>query len=170
MAQGLVRALERAELHATVTGTMSLAANSEIKLAEGQTVKLEDRTPLKLDPNSSVQVIANVKLDVPQPSKEQLQVDLPSKTGDLPFTDYTIFRDVKYGPGSVETGWSFELSDRTRPKLQYCSYRQALAKGKHIRYLLAVDGAPVKTPTATKPSFSFDFDDAVSNCIWFSGM
>jgi hypothetical protein len=170
IAQVLFQALERAQMTTSVTGTMSLPPNSEIKLANGQTVKLEQRSPLKLDPNSSVRIVGNLKVDVPQPSKEQLQVDLPSKSGERPLTDYTIFRSVKYSDGSVDTGWNFEPSDPSRPRFQHCYYQSQIINGKHVKIVLGVNGAPLKSSSTAKPSFNFNFDEAISNCVWFSGM
>jgi hypothetical protein len=164
-ARALVEALERAELKATVTGTMSLASNSELRLAAGQVVKFADGTIVRLDPNSSVRVVGDIK--VPQPSTRQLQPN--ARSGDqLPFTSYTIFRSVEYGQGRVETGWNYDLSDTTRPRSQYCSYIQSVAKGAQIKDVIAVNGLPRKPPVQVKASF--DFDGALLNCIWFSGV
>jgi hypothetical protein len=170
IAQVLVQALEQAQLTTTVTGAMSLPPNSEIRLADGQTVKLEQRTPVKLDPNSSVRIVGDFRVNVPQPSKGQLQVDLTSKSGDLPFTDYTIFRSIDYRSGSVDTAWSFDLSDTTRPRYQYCQYIEHVAKGKQVRYVLGENGNPRKISTTVKPPLDFDFDEAFLNCVWFSGL
>jgi hypothetical protein len=67
-ARSLVEALERAELKTTVTGTMALAPNSELRLASGQTVRLDEGATIKLDPNSSVRVVGDLKIDMPQPT------------------------------------------------------------------------------------------------------
>src|SRR5262249_52159885 len=39
---------------------------------------------------------------------------------------------------AAATGWRYDLSDTTRPKLQYCYYTQALDKGLSAKYTLAV--------------------------------
>jgi hypothetical protein len=77
-AKALVDALERAQLKTMVTGTMSLAPNSEVKLAAGQTVRVEEGTTIKLDPSPSVRVVGDLKIDMPQPSKQQLQLETTS--------------------------------------------------------------------------------------------
>jgi hypothetical protein len=119
VATALVQAIEYAELKTSVTGTMSLAENSEVHLAAGQSVKLEDGAIVKLEPNSSVRVVGDLKIDIPQPSKGQLQLDTTSKNDELPFTNYTVFTSVQYGTGEVVTGWNYDLSDTMRPKTQY---------------------------------------------------
>jgi hypothetical protein len=115
-AKALVEAFNRAELKANVTGIMSLSPDSEIKLVDGQTVKIDEGATVKLDPTSSIRVVGDLKVDVPQPSQQQLQLETISKSNDVPFTSYTIFKDVSFQTGYVETGWSFELAEP--PKLR----------------------------------------------------
>jgi hypothetical protein len=122
---------------------------------------------VKLDPSSAIRVIGDLKYDLPQPSKQQLQADATSRSHGLPFTSYTVFKSTNFGAGQVETGWNFDLSDPIRPKSQFCSYRQSISKGKAIKYTIAVDGAARQPSPLAK--LSFDFDEALSNCIWFSG-
>src|SRR5262249_14601877 len=104
-AKALVEALERSHIKTTVSGIMSLAPDSELRLAPEQMVKLEGGATVKLDPNSSVRVIGDLKIDLPQPTKQQLQVDTRGANNELPFTSYTIFRSTPYGKGEVVTGW-----------------------------------------------------------------
>jgi hypothetical protein len=142
-------------------------SGSELKLATGQTVKLAEGAIVGLDPNSSVRVIGNLKIDMPQPSKQQLQLDTTSSSDELPFTNYTIFRSVSYGAGEVVTGWDFDLSDTTRPKIQFCYYTQSMDKGLAAKYTIAVNDSPKRPSTLEK--LSFNFEGALLNCIWFSG-
>jgi hypothetical protein len=72
MAAALSEAIANSELRATVSGRMTLAP-TELKLAQQQTIKLEEGATVKLDPNSSVRVVGDLKVDMPQPSKRQLQ-------------------------------------------------------------------------------------------------
>jgi hypothetical protein len=169
VAKALVDALQRSELKTTVTGTMALAQGSEVVLALGQVVRLNEGATVKLDPSSTIRVVGDLKIDVPQPSKLQLQLDTMSKSGEgLPFTNYTIFTDVKFGTGEVVTGWNYDLSDTLRPKAQYCYYSESLDKGLTARYTLALNGTPQRPSPLAK--LSFNFDGAVANCIWFSGL
>lgn len=169
VAKALVDAIQRSELKTTVTGTMSLAPDSEIVLAPGQIVRLNEGATVKLDPNSTIRVVGDLKIDIPQPSKQQLQLDTMSKSGEeLPFTNYTIFTDVKFGTGEVVTGWNYDLSDTLRPKQQYCYYGESLDKGLSARYTLALNGTPQRPSPLAK--LSFNFDGAIANFIWFSGL
>jgi hypothetical protein len=164
-AKALVTALEKTELKTTVTGTMSLSQDSELRLASGQTVKLDESTSLKIDPSSSVRVIGELKM--PQPSEHQLQPDATTGGDELPFTSYMIFRTVPLGQGLVETGWAYDLSDTIRPKNQFCYYRQSVDEGLVGKITIAVDGAAMRPSQPVK--LPFNFDAALADCIWFSG-
>jgi hypothetical protein len=104
---------------------------------------------------------------LPQPSKQQLQLNTTSKSDELPFTNYTLFREVAYEKGHVATGWNYDLSDTVRPKSQMCYYKQALDKGLSAKYTIAVNNSPQRPSALSK--VSFNFDGALANCILFSG-
>jgi hypothetical protein len=167
ISRSVADALQKTELKSVVTGKMALDPKSEIRLASDQTIRLSEGTTVKLDPSSSVRIIGNMKIDVPQPSKQQLQVDTTSQSEQLPFTEYTVFRDVDYGKGHVVTGWNYDLTDQLRPRSQICYYQESRAQGLSARYTLAVNNYPRRPSALTK--VSFDFDGALANCIWFSG-
>jgi hypothetical protein len=166
-AKALAEAFRRAEFKTTVSGKMSLAMDSEVKLAPHQTVKLVDGASIKLDPDSTIRVVGDLKLDVPQPSRKQLQLDATSGSNELPFTRYTVFKYAKYASGEVVTGWGFELSDPSRPTYQRCYYEEVLTSGVSASQTIAMNGLPRRPSALTK--LTFDFDGALSNCTWFSG-
>jgi hypothetical protein len=166
-AKAIADAFRRAELRTSVSGHLELNPNSEVTVAPGQSVELNSADPLKLDPASTVRVVGDLKVDVPQPSKQQLQLDATSAANDVPFTRYTVFKAAGFGAGSVTTAWSFDLSDTSRPTLQRCYYEQTLGKGISASQTIALDAAPRRPSELAK--LSFDFDGALANCIWFSG-
>jgi hypothetical protein len=166
-AKAIADAFRKAELHTSVKGLVELKPNSEVSLAPGQAVQVGSSEPLKLDSNSTVRVVGDLKVDIPQPSKEQLQLDATSAAKDVPFTRYTIFKSTSFGAGTVTTAWSYDLSDPNRPTGQRCYYEQTLGKGISVNQTLAFDAAPRRPPASKK--LSFDFDGAVASCIWFSG-
>ena len=166
-AKALSDAFQKAQIKTSVTGTMALA-NAEVSLAKDQSVRLAEGSVVKLDPASSVRVTGDFKTDVPQPSKRQLQLDATTNSKDLPFTRYTVFKSAPFGAGVVVTGWNFELSDTSKPLLQRCYYEQLLDKGIAATQTIAIDGAARRPSALTK--LSFDFDGALGNCIWFSGL
>lgn len=166
-AMALSDALNKASIKTTVTGVMELAS-SEITLSSGQTVRLAEGSSVRIDPNSSIRVTGDLKNEVPQPSKRQLQLDATAANRDLPFTRYTVFKSTAFGSGVVVTGWNFELTDPGRPQAQRCYYEQVLDKGIAATQTLALDGVARRPSALTK--LSFDFDGALGNCIWFSGL
>jgi hypothetical protein len=105
-------------------------------------VTLKEGAVVKLDPNSSIRVVGDLKYDVPQPSKQQLQEEATIGDHELPFTSYVIFKSTNYNAGQVVTGWGFDLSDPIRPKYQFCYYTQSLAKGAAYKYSIAFNGSP----------------------------
>jgi hypothetical protein len=167
ISRSLADSIKRMELKSVVSGKMILSPNSEVKLAPGQVIRLAEGTTVKLDPSSAVRIIGNMKVDVPQPSKQQLQLDTTSPSEQLPFTEYTIFKDVNYERGHVVTGWNYDLVDPMRPKSQLCYYEESPSQGVSSRYTLSVNNYPRRPSALTK--VSFDFDGALANCIWFSG-
>jgi hypothetical protein len=167
IAKGMVSALQQTKMKAIVFGRMSLSPDLELKLAAGQSVLVSEDTSLKLDPDSSVRIVGKLKVDVPQPSREQLQLGAKSNSDASVFTNYTIFRDVSYENGHVVTGWHYDLSDTSHPKSQTCYYAESMPRGLSAKYVLAVDESPRRPSALTK--ISFNFDGALANCMWFSG-
>ena len=167
IALALRDAFARAELKTSVTGTLSLTPGSELTLAPNQTLKLAEGAVVKLDPNSSVRIVGDLKVDVPQPSKQQLQLDATSVSKELPVTEYTVFKTVVFGTGYVVTSWNFEPSDTARPNYQRCYYEQALDRGLAATQTIAVDGSP--RPVSALAKLPFDFEGALAGCTWFSG-
>lgn len=167
-AKAFVEAIERTDIKTSVSGTMTIAPTSMLRLSPGQTIKIDEAAFVKLDPRSTVRIVGDLKIDAPQPSKEQLQLDTSNTSAQLPFTTYTIFRSVGHGDGQVVTGWNYYLSDTIRPRAQYCYYTEKISGGLAAKYTLAFNGHPRQPSTLTK--LSFDFDAALTNCIWFSGL
>ena len=163
-AKALVTAFGRTELKTIVSGTMALSPDSELKLANGQTIKLNEGATVKLDPSSSVRVVGDLNVEFLQPSKQQLQVDATSESNELPITDYTIFKSVKFDSGFVVSGWKYELSNTMRPKWQYCYYGQSISEGLSTNHYIAVDGSPLKPSNLMK--LTFNFEGALANCVW----
>lgn len=166
-AKALSDALSRANIKTAVTGTMELA-NSEITLSAGQSIRLAEPSVVRLDPNSSIRVATELRNEVPQPTKRQLQLDATASSKETPFTRYTVFKSTGFNSGVVVTGWSFELTDTSRPQSQRCYYEQTLDKGLAATQTIAIDGVARRPSALTK--LSFDFDGALGNCIWFSGL
>ncbi|MET4374801.1 hypothetical protein ABIA99_007533 [Bradyrhizobium sp. LB12.1] len=166
IASAVTEGISRAQVKTIVGGTMTLAPTAELRIADGETVSLDPSTTVRLDPDTTIKVVGDFKVDVPQPSKEQLQVDATSTSKEFPSTRYTVFRFVRLGSGSVVTAWNFELTDTTTPNFQRCYYEETLSSGVSAIQDIAFNGQP-KPPNALN-KLSFDFDGAVANCTWFA--
>jgi hypothetical protein len=164
-AEALADAFRKAEFKTDVTGTMALSKDTELRLAKNQVVHLEEGTTVRLDPHSSVQIVGNLRM--PQPSARQLQQDTRNRNDDLPFTSYMVFRSVNLGAGAVETGWYYDLSDTNRPRAQHCYYREALDDGLAGKITIARNGTPEQFSPLVK--LPFKIEEALADCIWFSG-
>jgi hypothetical protein len=167
VAEAVGQAFARATIHTAVEGEVSLASDATLTLAPNQNVKLAEGAIVALDPASTVKVVGDFKVDVPQPSKQQLQLDTTTNSKELPFTQYTVFKGVSFGSGYVVTSWNFDLGDTTRPYYQRCYYEQNLDQGIAATQTIAVDGS--SRPLSNLAKLPFDFDGAVASCIWFSG-
>ncbi|MBH5373391.1 hypothetical protein [Bradyrhizobium glycinis] len=160
-------AFKRAEIKTLVSGTMSLSPDSELTISKDQFVRVLEGMTVKLDSSSTVRVVGDLKVNVQQPSKEQLQLETTSVSEELPFTRYTIFNSSSFGSGTVVTGWSFEVSDPTRLTYQRCYFEQVLDKGIAATQTIAIDGAAKRVSPLSK--LPFDFEGALANCVWFPG-
>ena len=167
VAAAIGQAFSKATIHTSVDGEVSLGPDATLTIAPNQTVKLTEGATVSLDPNSSVRVTGDFKVNVPQPSKQQLQLDTTSNSKELPFTQYTVFKGSSFGTGYVVTGWNFDLTDTSKPFYQRCYYEQNLDEGIAATQTIAIDGSP--RPVSSLAKLPFDFDGAVANCIWFSG-
>jgi len=178
IADAIVRALDRT----------TLKTSGEVRLADDARVRLESQ-PLTLDPNAAMRIEGPVKLDpeatvkldpgargpaprpgaeTARPTAEQLQRDAKPPSGVSAVTNYTVFKSVRFGQGSVVTGWSFNSSEQTKPSTQYCYYVQGVGEvdsNAQVKVDVAVNG--VMLPNL-KPR-NFDPAAAAAACTWFEG-
>ena len=184
IADALVRALDRT----------TIKAAGEFRLAPGSSVRLDNAT-VALDPNATVRVGEPLKLDPaatvrldpeprnqggqevaqsgsqqgtqPRPTPAQLRQDAKAGSGARPVTNYTIFKSVTLGQGSVVTGWSFTSSEQAAPTRQYCYYVQDVGSdvGSQFKVDVAIDGQmlPILKPRG------FELAAAAASCTWFDG-
>jgi hypothetical protein len=158
MASAFATALEHANL-----GTVKLDHQQTIEVTG--TVAMTPGT-VSLEPGGTVRVIG----DIPRPTDRQLNgASLPANGGSPPskvVTDYTIFKMVSFGNGSVKTGWDFTTSEQQYPTRQFCYYDEPAAAGILTMMNLALNGKMLDTALAYK---SIDARMAASRCQWFEG-
>ncbi len=192
IADALVRALDRTTLKAA--GEFRLAPGSTVRL-DNATVALDPNAtvrvgePLKLDPAATVRLDSEPRSPGGQegaqqgsqpgnqpgnqpgaqarPTSAQLRQDAKPGSGARAVTNYTIFKSVPLGQGSVVTGWSFSSSEQTAPTRQYCYYVQDAGAdgGSQVKVDVAIDGQmlPNLRPRGFEPAA------AAASCTWFDG-
>src|SRR5262249_33795084 len=110
MADAMRQALERAQL--TTTGELKLADGSTVALAPGGQVRIAPGSVVRVDPSYTAKTSKNDDvLPTPVLPPAQTTPSLPGKV----ITQYTIFKTVQFGKGSVVTGWIFADSNQAYP-------------------------------------------------------
>jgi hypothetical protein len=77
---------------------------------------------------------------------------------------YTIFHEVKFAGGRVETGWVYQSSNDTEPQRQFRRYitNTDAATGSEESWMIGLNGQPATLPKLPE----FDVTDALRNCVW----
>lgn len=162
----LSEALSKVQLRASAGGTVQLEPH-DLSLAKGQTVSLSADSHVLLDRSSTV--VANGDITVQLPSISVPPNVMPRAAGKMPLvTNFTVFKAVAFGKGSVMTGWSFLTSAQATPTYQYCYYTANLeTRGFDINVALGRDG---KLETAKTLPTGFDVNAAFDRCVWFKNV
>jgi hypothetical protein len=147
LAEALVTALNQATI--TIVGT----------------VKLDDGSTGKPDTKEATGHLDTTDSSI-RPTEQQVRPQAVPPSGAKPVTDFTVFKHVEWGKGSVVTGWDYGSNEDETPKSQFCYYTPVeTGNGISIRYTIANDGV-LDTRVSKYP---FDAKKAFANCIWFGG-
>lgn len=156
---------------ADVLGKTLQDARLTAAIDPASTVKLEPGASVKLEPGGEVTARGTVSVsgsapsDLPRPTQRQLNASATPDSKARVTTDYTVFKTVDFGSGTVVTGYNF-TPDADVPKTQYCYYAEGAPPGEaSLRINLGKDG----TYVPSKPRPGFDPQAAASNCVWFKG-
>jgi hypothetical protein len=140
IADALVRALDRT----------TLKTAGEVRLAPDSTVRLEAGPPQPVRP------LAPAAAETPAAASPASRA----------VTNYTVFKNVRFGKGLVVTGWTFDSSDQPAPSSQYCYYSESMGgSGAQLRIDIAAEGVllPDSRPKGV------DAPAAAASCVWFDG-
>ena len=149
LADILARALEKTTMHAALDPAAS------VHLQPGATVGL--------DPNAQVHVSDLPAL--PRPTSAQLRGGGNPASKAAVQTNYTVFRNVKFGAGEVVTGYNFS-PDATLPDRQYCYYASGPDDQSYVTTPIAANGRFIPP---LHPAADFDPTKAAAECLWFDG-
>lgn len=161
-----------AQAISTALGQTALRTDGEVRLAAGQTVALAPGAQVALAPGGSVKVdpASTVRVESPpvseRPAQAQLRPEAKAAAQARVVTEFTVFKSVAFGSGSVVTGWTFANSEQPLPSAQYCYYAQALPEGALVRIDIAANGTMLRN---LKERPGVDLVAAFDRCVWFAG-
>jgi hypothetical protein len=163
----------------TVNGTVGIDPKAEVALRDGGEVSLKNGAQVALQSGGAVTlakggkvavegtvgVDPNAKIGVTAPLSLPTVDNQPTKTddGELIRREVTVFSQVDYLDGQVETGWRYPSGSARTPEAQYCYYTRPNPDGSSYRVDIAREGQPI----AAARALVSDFDSAVDRCIWW---
>ena len=156
-------ALKNMELKADVSGKVNLTSDP-FSINPLASVHIDKSSEIKISPESIVTINGNIKIIQPAPSKEQLGLEVLSKSGQSPITDYVIFREVKFGIGNVVTQFHYDINFPDRPKKQICMYEQIISGRKSTSFEVGINAIQTIETSATK--FGLKPDELFKYCQW----
>ncbi len=143
----LTDALEKATMHA--------------RLDPEASVHLDPAATVGLDPNSRVHLAD----PLPRPTAAQLRQDATAPSKSAVQTNYTVFKNVKFGAGEVVTGYNFS-PESALPDRQYCYYANGAGDQSYVTTPIGANGRYV---APLHPAEGVDAVKAAAECVWFDG-
>ena len=135
-----------------------------VRINPDSVVKLDSNAMVRLDPDATVKV-EGPPLDFPRPTEQQLHAGTPPANAKI-VTNYTIFKEIEFGKGKVETGWLFSSSTQDLPDGQFCYYTVLSSDGStSLRFELGNDGR--FAPGSNNNNLNVDATAAFQRCVWF---
>jgi hypothetical protein len=143
---------------------MAAAFAAALDHANLGSVRLDPNATVKIDPSAVVRVVG----DVPRPSERQLSGEASAAASNAKVvTNYTIFKQVPYADGKVDTGWTFSSSNQDMPDSQYCHYVGKTADGVTWQVVQLAVKAGQFLPASQNNNLNIDTALAFQQCIWF---
>jgi hypothetical protein len=141
---------------------LHVAQDSTLKVAQDKPFVVVAPEPLKVDP-------AHVTVSVEQSPRSVVSgVDADAKTngGDVIKREVTVFSTVKYGLGTVVTGWNYRDGSGGTPVQQYCYYAAPNLDHSTKRVDIAANGVGL---VGIDAGLVPDLDEAIGKCQWWQG-
>lgn len=145
----LASALEKATMHA--------------QLDPNASVRLDPAATVGLDPEAKVHIADDATL--PRPTAAQLRPDASAPSKAAVRTNYTVFKNVKFGAGEVVTGYNFSPAGSV-PDRQYCYYASGADEQPYVTTPVAANG---RYAAPAHPQEGLDPAKAAAECVWFDG-
>ena len=148
-------------VNGTVTGTVNLADNQQVKVSGNVGLKDGARVTLSVPPDATIGMRA--VNDAARPTAAQLQ-DAKPASGAPVVSDFVKFNRVGFGNGEVVTGWRFGKAT-DKPSEEWCHYREPQPDGTSRLITIGEDGHRVGLPNPS-PFPSVDLQAAFASCVW----
>lgn len=165
--------------HATQLADAVAAALDRVTLkTDGKVVLNTDGASVRLDSSGATVGLdtrgATVRLDASglptswRPTEQQLGTNTRPQSNAKVVTNYTVFKAVKFGDGSVHTGWNFKSSEDISPTAQFCYYYRGSNTDDNMgmKYDIGINGYKVTSARG----LPVNLDAAFANCTWFSSV
>jgi hypothetical protein len=166
LSDSMVRALEKTTLRTDVAGTVTVK-DGQVALKPNQSVSLEPNATVGIVPDASVLVRGEISVAAP-PDDRGRPTNQNSNAGTHNrklLTNYTVFKNVQFGSGTVATGWNYASNKQASPSDQYCYYTERLDETAHDKINLGSNGQ-MATQGGESP---IDVAEAFRNYVWFGG-
>jgi hypothetical protein len=85
------------------------------------------------------------------------------KTGEVIKRQVTVFSNVRHGPGTVTTGWTYRDGGGGAPFSQYCYYEASNIDNSRTRVDIASNRVTLPINTGMVP----DLREALAKCQWW---
>ena len=145
--------------------TQALAKTTmHAQLDPGASVHLDPDAKVGLDPYAQVHIAD--RPDVPHPGAAQLRPDSAPASKTAVQTNYTVFKNVKFGLGEVVTGYNFS-PEGTLPEREYCYYASGVDDQAYVTTPIAANGRFIAHRCI--PPAGFEPAKAAAECVWFDG-
>jgi hypothetical protein len=166
LSESMVKALEKTSLHTEVTGSVTVK-DGQVALKPNQSVSLEPNATVGIVPDASIRVKGEISVPAPPDDGRRLtnQNSRTTTHNHKLLTDYTVFKNVQFGSGTVVTGWNYASNKQESPSLQYCYYTENLDETSKDTIQLGSNGL-MATQSGQSP---IDAAQAFRNCVWFGG-
>lgn len=137
---------------------LTLEQPAPLTMADG-IVRLADGAVVNIDPNATVAVSGSVKA-VADPVAGNTQAK--TSDGDAIKREVTVFNTVKYGDGSVMTGWNYANGAGKAPTSQFCYFIREKGDGSSEKIDFAFNRQPLNAMRSKVPNFNL----ALTKCVW----
>jgi hypothetical protein len=135
-------------------------ANPELTVKQDKPLIVKQSGPLKLEHGE-------LTAKIEQPTATVGSGDggnAKTPTGDVIRREVTVFSNVKHGPGTVVTGWTYPDGGGSVPVRQYCYYRASNVDHSSTRVDIAFNGHRVLRASALLVP---DLEGALAKCQWW---